>query len=108
MQTKNFLKIALESTGLYPHISLAVDKSTPHRHMNHAIMVLLPVNGRRIAMPIDAPPVYSITVNSNEIGGGTGQDLADQIAEVLREKLDFDQNHMNYVRGTVYSSMYPQ
>ena len=35
MQTKNFLKIALESTGLYPHISLAVDKSTPHRDMNH-------------------------------------------------------------------------
>ncbi len=102
MQTKNFLKIPLESTGLRPHISLAVDKSTPHRDTNHAIMLLLPMNGKRIAMPLDAPPVYSIAEESNEIEGGTGEDLAKQIVNVLKEKLDFDQEHMHYVRGTMY------
>ena len=69
IQTRKFLKTPLESTGLRPHISLAVDKSTPHRDTNHAIVLLMPVNGKRIAMPLDAPPVYSIAEGSNEVEG---------------------------------------
>lgn len=101
MQTKEFLKTPMESTGLRPHISLAVDKSTPHRDTNHAILLLLPVNGKRIAMPLDAPPVYSIAEGSNEIEGGTGQDLAKQVAKVLKDKLEFDDDDMHYVRGII-------
>ena len=41
IQTSKYLKEPLESTGLRPHVTLAVDKSTPHRDTNHAILVLL-------------------------------------------------------------------
>lgn len=101
IQTKNYLKEPLESTGLRSHISLAVDKSTPHRDTNHAILVLLPVKGKRIAMPLDAPPVYSVAEDTNNIEGGDGQDLAEQVTNVVKEKLDFDENDMHYVRGTI-------
>ena len=101
IQTKNYLKEPLESTGLRPHISLAVDKSTPHRETNHAILVLIPVKGKGIAMPLDAPPVYSVFEDTNHIGGGDGQDLAEQITNVVKEKLDFDENDMHYVRGMI-------
>ena len=101
LQTKKFLQQPLLSTGLRPHISVAVDKSTPHRDTNHAILVLLRVNGKRVALPLDAPLVYSISGETNEIKGGSGHDLAKQVVTVLRNKLDFCQNDMNYVRGTV-------
>ena len=98
MQTKKFLKTPLESTGLRPHISLVVDKSTSHRDTNHAILLLMPVNGKHIAMPLDAPPVYLIAGDSNAIEGGTGQDLAKQVANTVRDKLEFDDDDMHYVR----------
>ena len=105
LQTKDFLKKPLESTGLPPHISLAVDKSTPHRDTNHAVLVILPVQGKRIAMPLDAPPVYRIAEMTADIEGGTGQDLAKQIVTVVKEKLDFQQQDMHYIRSTVLSDI---
>ena len=101
-QTSKYLKKPLESTGLRPHISLAVDKSTPHRDTNHAILVLLPVDGKRIAVPLDAPPVYSIVEGTKDIegGGGGGQDLAEHVSKVVNEKLDFNEDDMQYVRGS--------
>lgn len=98
-QTKDFLKKPLKSTGLRPHISLAVDKSTPHRDTNHAILLLLPVEGKRVAMPLDAPLVYSVADETNDIEGGSGEDLAEQIVNVLEEKLGFKEDDMHYVRG---------
>ena len=96
IETKNYLK---ELTGLRPHISLAVDKSTPHRETNHAVMILLPIKGKRVAVPIDAPPVYSLAEGTGDVVGGEGQDLARQITDVLKKKLDFDESDMYYVRG---------
>lgn len=97
-QTQNFLKEPLISTGLRPHVSVAVDKSTPHRDTNHAILVLLPVNGKRVAMPLDAPLVYSVSAEGH-IEGGSGQHLAEQVVDALRNKLKFNDTDMNYVRG---------
>ncbi len=57
-QTALYMFKPLESTGLPPHFSVAIDKSTPHRDTNQAIMIIVQVDGRRIAMPIDAPIVY--------------------------------------------------
>ena len=106
IQTKDFLKKPLESKGLPPHISIAVDKSTPHRDTNHAVLVILPVQGKRIAMPLDAPPpVYRVAEMSVDIEGGTGQDLAKQIVTVVQEKLDFQQQNMHYIRSTVLSDI---
>ena len=76
VQTKKFQRKPLECTGLPPHISLAVDKSTPHRETNHAVLLLLPVERKRIAMPLDAPPVYTVEKETKRVQGGPGQDLA--------------------------------
>ncbi len=97
-QTQNFVQEPLISTGLRPHVSVAVDKSTPHRDTNHAILVLLPVNGKHVAMPLDAPLVYSVS-GEGDIEGGSGQHLAEQVVDALRNKLKFNDTDMNYVRG---------
>ncbi len=93
-QTKDFLKKPLES----------IDKSTPHRDTNHAVLVILLVQGKRIAMPLDAPPVYRVAETTADIEGGTGQDLAKQVVTVVKEKLDFEQQDMHYIRGTILSN----
>ena len=61
MQTKEFLKQP-ESTGLPPHISLAVDKSTPHGETNHTVLVILPVKGKRIAKELGKELCISLDV----------------------------------------------
>ena len=108
LQTKKFLQEPLLSTGLRPHISVAVDKSTPHHDTNHAILVLLPVDGKRVAMPLDAPLVYSVCRVTNEIEGGSGKDLANQVVTVLRDKLEFSNEDMNYLRGMSVMSLSPK
>ena len=40
-----------------------------------------------------------------DIEGGTGQDLAKQILTVVQDKLDFQQQNMHYIRGTVLSDI---
>ena len=99
LQTKTYLQEPLVSTGLRPHVSLAADKSTPHRETNHAIMVILPVEGKRVALPIDAPIVYSNDEEEFDLQGGSGEDLAQQVVTVIRDKLGFSQNDMQYIRG---------
>ena len=80
---------------------MAVDKSTPHRETNHAIILILPVNGKRVAMPIDAPGVYSYSGDDKgaDIHGGTGEDLAEQVVSVVKDKLGFNADDMPYIRG---------
>ena len=99
LQTKKFLRKPLECTGLPPHISLAVDESTPHRETNNAVLLLLPVAGKRIAMPLDAPPVYTVEKETKTVQGGSGQDLAKQISCVLKKNLEFQADEMHYIRG---------
>ena len=101
LQTKKFLQEPLISTGLRPHVSLAADKSTPHRETNHAIMVILPVDGKRVALPIDAPIVYnySNTEEDFHLQGGSGEDLAQQVVTVVKDKLGFNDDDMEYIRG---------
>ena len=58
-ETAKFLQEPLISTGLVPHFGLAIDKST-HRETNQAIVLLVPSSGKRVAVPIDAPVVYTV------------------------------------------------
>ena len=51
------------------------------------------------------PPVYRVAEMTVDIEGGTGQDLAKQIVTVVQEKLDFQQQNMHYIRGTVLSDI---
>lgn len=49
-------------------------------------------------MPLDAPLVYSVS-GEGDIEGGSGQHLAKQVVDALRNKLKFNDTDMNYVRG---------
>ena len=83
---KQYMVKPLPSTGMPPHFSVAVDKSTPHRETNHAVMVIVPVNGIRVALPLDAEVVYKISdVGTTALAGGTGSELADQVFKSLNK-----------------------
>ena len=97
-KTALYLKKPLPSTGFPPHFGVAIDKSTPHRDTNQAIVLLLPSEGKRIAMPVDAPLVYTFS-ESNSLEGGAHIDLAAQIFDVLTKKLKVDEESMHYLRG---------
>ena len=77
------LTTVLISTGLKPHFGITCDKSTPGRETNHAIMVLLCVNGVRKAVPVGAPKVYDAT--DNRIHGGLAENLAEQLVRSLTD-----------------------
>lgn len=48
----------MPSTGHRPNILIAIDKSTPHRDTYHAILVIMLVDWKRMAIPIDVTIVY--------------------------------------------------
>ena len=81
-----------------PHFSIAVDKSTPHRDTNHAIMVIVPMSGVRMAIPIDAPLVYDLD-EEGDLHGGCGVDLANQVADILTERLDLNESDFHFIRS---------
>ena len=100
-KTALYLKKELPCTGFPPHFGVAIDKSTPHRDTNQAIVLLIPSEGKRVAMPVDAPLVYALS-ESNTLEGGAHVDLATQIVEVLAKKLKVDEQGINYLRGNFY------
>ena len=99
-KTKVYLTTPLPSTGLFPHVSVASDKSTPGRKTNHAVMIILPFHGKRIAMPLDAPLVYEMDENK-KLKGGSGEDLADQVVDCLKSRLGFGSKQLHYIRGSL-------
>ena len=96
-KVRKFLNTKLPSTGVRPHFSIAVDKSTPHRETNHAVLVIIPVNGVGVAIPVDAPIVYGM--EADQIVGGSGEDLANQIINVLNQTLNLEEADLVYARG---------
>ena len=53
-------------------------------------------------MPIDAPVVYSFFDDGDDdvgIQGGTGQDLAEQVVSVIKDKLGFNSYDISYIQG---------
>jgi hypothetical protein len=59
-------------TGLPPHFSMAIDKSTPHRDTNQAIILIIPCNGKCVAVPVDALIVYHVSPDSGNVQDGGG------------------------------------
>eukprot|EP00794_Sanderia_malayensis_P021154 gene21154-23234_t len=109
-QTRLYMHEPLLSTGLPPHFSVAIDKSTPHRDTNHAVMIIVQVDGRRIAMPIDAPLVYGYEEDEDganvELQGGSGIDLAEQVVAVLKTKLQLTTDDLQFLRGVHADGQY--
>ncbi|XP_046862665.1 uncharacterized protein LOC124456224 [Xenia sp. Carnegie-2017] len=88
--------------GRLPHFSVAIDKSTPHKDTYQAIMIFLPVNGKRTAMPIDAPLVYEYrdadSDDEDTIRGGYGEDLAVQVFMLMdsTKRVHFKRNYTSF------------
>lgn len=101
-KTALYLKKSLPSTGFPPHFGVAIDKSTPHRDTNQAIVLLIPSEGKRVAIPIDAPLVYAMS-ESNTLEGGAHIDLAEQIFDVLKNKLEIEDKDLHFLRGNLIS-----
>ena len=65
LKVNKLLTTPLPCTTFPPHFSCTSDKSTPGRTTNHAIMILVPINGKRVAIPIGGPKVYSTDEGRN-------------------------------------------
>ena len=78
---------------------MAIDKSTPHRDTNQAIILIIPSNGKRVAVPVDAPIVYHVSPDSGNMHGGNHDELAQQVVTVLSAKLKIDQKQLHFLRG---------
>ena len=85
----------LPSTGFPPHFSTASDKSTPIRVTNHAIMVVVMVNGKKVAVPVEAPAVYDF--KDSDLVGGTACHLAEQVLTSLKDKVKVKQESLSYL-----------
>ncbi len=94
-KTKEVLTSPIPSTGLPPHFSTTSDKSTPAHLSNHAVMVLLMVNGEKTAIPIDSPAVYAFKTESVE--GGTASELAEQVIKSLTETVKLPHSCLSYL-----------
>ena len=105
LKTKQYLEEPLPNTGLPPHFSTAVDKSTPHRDTNQAVVIILPVNGVRIAVPNDAPLVYKVVDAGTHVEGGKGSDLADQLVTALK-KVEIEEDTLLYMRAVHADGQY--
>ena len=80
-------------------VLIAIDKSTPHRDTNQAIVLIVPSDGKRVAVPVDAPIVYSVSPDSAVIQGGDHDELARQVISVLSQKLEMDEKQLRFLRG---------
>ena len=78
---RKHLRTPLASTGISPHFSTISDKSTPSRCTNHAVMIVLMIEGDKTAFPIAAPPVNEF--ENSELVGGDANHLAAHLLELL-------------------------
>ena len=94
----------LNSTGFPPHFGIACIKSTPGRQTNHAIMLLVCVNGTRRAVPLGAPKVYSI--DGGDISGGDAKLLASQVTDTLLEFTLSNERLLDRLMGNVLFNVF--
>ena len=94
-KTREMLLTPLPSTGIPPHFSTTSDKSTPAHISNHAIMIMVTLNGKKIAIPVDAPPVYHF--EQEHLEGGTASELAEQVLASLSNTLKLPNSSLSHL-----------
>ena len=87
----------ITATGFPRHFGLTCDKSTPMRTTNHALMILIIVDGRRYAVPIGSPAVYSS--NDGTVTGGSSKELGNQLINTLLEFTKIPDEGLKYHAG---------
>ena len=62
-------------------------------------MILIPFEGKRLSVPVDAPIVYGFSKTEGQIQGGSGQDLAEQVYDTLKKNLNLSAADLLFLRG---------
>jgi hypothetical protein len=77
-----YLTTPLVSISLPPHFSVSVDKSTVYRVTNQAIVVSPMFDGKRQAIPVQAPSVYDL----EDVDDGITEAIADKLADNVYDR----------------------
>lgn len=80
-EISKFLMNPLPSTRLPPHFFVTLDKSTPQRVTNQAVLICPVVNGHREAIAVSSPAVYYANQDGNNPEGNVSGGLASQLAD---------------------------
>jgi hypothetical protein len=79
-----YLTTPLVSISLPPHFSVSVDKSTVYRVTNQAIVVSPMFDGKRQAIPVQAPSVYDL----EDVDDGITEAIADKLADNVYDTIN--------------------
>ena len=122
-QTSNVLKTELQCTRMYPHFFGVLDKGTVNRRTSQASYIVFMYDGKRRAYPVGAPLVYSASDEESsgsdadesldespadeedqagfpEVSGGSASDLATNLLNTIKLKLNLDQQDLTRYCGT--------
>jgi hypothetical protein len=81
-----YLQAPLLNTGFPPHFWVTVDKATVNRMTNQSVMVAVIVEGKRCAIPIAAPKVYT-PAEDGGVEGASASELAANTLEAIKNHL---------------------
>ena len=95
---REFLTRELPSTGFPPHFASSCDKSMPGRETNHAILLLVLYNGKRVAIPTGSPKVYQQDESgtAGTLAGGSAYDLGLQVLDTMCEFAQLPNDRLSY------------
>ena len=100
LNLNEYLMTERPSTGFCPHFSTTCDKSTPGRETNQAIMLQVIHRGKRLAIPVGSPTVYTTSNDeSMAIDGGSGYELGSQVLSTLLDYALLDPKSLSFHMG---------
>ena len=83
-KTKEEILKCLPSTTFPPHYYMTVDKVTVNKRSNQAVLICPILSGRRVAIAVAAPEVYSAKEDGS-VEGGKLKDSANQAFDVVKK-----------------------
>ena len=99
-KTKAEVSKCLPSTGLPPYYYMAVDKATVNKRSNQGIIICPMIDGKKVPIVVDAPEVYSPSINGN-VEGGKADDSAAQAFKEITNK--FGGKILDFLIGECFS-----
>ena len=91
----------MTSTGFPPHFGSSCDKSTPGREINHASLLLVLYNGKRVATLTGSPKVYQRDefATFGTLAGGSAYDLGLQVLDTMCEFTQLPNDRLSFHMG---------
>jgi len=104
VEIENVLKTPLKNTGVRQHFWTTVDKSTPGRTTNQAILICPAIDGKRKAIFVASPKVYEAF--DGELAGGTMVELAKQVTSSIKSAYNMQDADLAYLVGVSADGAY--